>query len=345
VFSIFSWAAFNEDVRQALQMAVDDAQKQLSQSGLPADKGISILPITGDNERYVEGLLKNAITAAGLLYVEGGSDPLWNEILKEVEWSERKEDMLDPQTLVKFGKLKGTQILLYGNVRSAKQDGQKIFVELELHISSIETKQHLWGAILSKRFYLPGAVEGIIALDPDVRNILAQTIDKGIASLKTSPKLQEIKTVAVVPLAGDIDGYVTARVQDIVSKTHMNPKNLDVGTLGQARQLLRDKPGQADAIIYGALRDLSRRLVSEKIFSTTYEVSTEVQLSIQSSATGEVLWSDSLYDVSEVVKKRTLEEMLVSLTKKNPKIWLYVAVGIVVLIVIGKFFKAATRVR
>lgn len=336
---------FNSEVRQALQMAAEDVQAQLAESRLPRNQAISVLPLGGDSGRYVEGLLKNAVTASGLMYVEGREDPFWDQIMAEVEWDERKDDMLDPDTLTRFGRLKSSQLLLYGNVREARQDGQKVFVEIELHLSSIETKQHLWGTVVTRRFYLPGPVEGIVALDPHVRNVLNLTIAKGLDSLQGAGKLGGVQTVAVVPLAGDIDRYVTQRATDILSRTHINPMNLDVRTLGEARQLLRDRPERADAVLYGALRDLSKRLLREEILQDTYEVSAEVQLTIQSASTGEILWSDTLDHVEEVVIRRTVEEILVDQTRKNPRLWVYIGVGLVVLILGARFLKAATRVR
>ena len=60
--SILCWtnlhAGFSIDVRQALQSAVDDAAGSLSQSIVDRDRTISVLPIAGDENRYIEGLLK-----------------------------------------------------------------------------------------------------------------------------------------------------------------------------------------------------------------------------------------------------------------------------------------------
>lgn len=336
--------AFSDDVRQALQMAAEDARSQLAASGLPRDQTISILPLAGDRNAYVEGLLKNAITAAGLTYVEGRQDPFWEEVMKEVEWDERKEDMLDPTTITRFGKLKSTQLLMYGTIRSAGQDGQRVFVEIELHVSAIETKQHLWGTMLTRRFYLPGTVQGVVALDPDIRNVLNAALAKGSESLQGAQKLAAIRTVAVVPLAGDVDMYITQRATDILSRTHMSPKNLDISTLGEARQILRDRPEQADAVLYGALRDLSMRLVREEIMRTTFEISAEVQLTIQ-AANGEVLWSDTVDHVAEIVRVQTGEEKLLEVSRANPRLWFYIGGGIVGFILLLMFLKASTRVR
>lgn len=97
-------AQVGDTMRQALQQAVDEAKASMQAAGLPAEN-VSLLPIQGDQNGYVKGLLKNAATAAGLSYVEHGGDPLWDAILSEIEWDERKGDMLDQSTLVKFGQL------------------------------------------------------------------------------------------------------------------------------------------------------------------------------------------------------------------------------------------------
>ncbi len=334
-----------DELRQAVRMAVEDARDSLAKSGLPRDRGLAVLPLTGDRDRYVEGLLKTAVTDAGLKHVEGGRSPFWDEILREVEWAERKEDMLAPETAAKFGKLEGVRMLLYGTLRSARRETHRVFVEIELHVSDIETGRHLWGTAVSRRFYLPGAVQGIVDLDTDARNAIDRTIEKGLESLKGSDKLGEIRTVAMVPLAGDIDSYVGGRVQDMVSRTRLNPKNLDLPTLGEARQLMRDRPEQADAVLYGALRDLSRRLVREETMRTTHEVSAEIQLVIQSASTGEVLWSDTLRHVEEVTPAKPGEEAVVELTRRYPRLWLYLGGGLLGLIVLSIIVKKATRVR
>jgi len=333
--------AFDDEVRQALQLAAEDVRAQLQASALPRTQTVSVLPLGGDQGGYLEGLLKIAVTSAGLNYVEARQDPFWNEIMAEVEWDERKSDMLDAATISRFGKLKSTQLLLYGNLRAARQEGQRVFVEIELHLSSIETKEHLWGTVVSRRFYQPGPIEGIIALDPEVRAVLNETIARGLASLKAAPKLSGIGTVVVVPLAGDIDRYVTQRVIDMVSRTHMNPRNLDVATLGEARQLLRDRPEQGDAVLYGAVRDLSMRELRRELMKTTYEISAEVQLTLQSATTGEILWSDTVEQVGEKVVTQTGEEKVLGLFRSNPRIWWYLGAIVVAVVLIGKM----TRVK
>ncbi|MBT3381354.1 MAG: hypothetical protein HN976_43575 [Lentisphaerae bacterium] len=350
--SLTAGAQSADEVRHALQMAVDDARASLVGAGLPADQPISLLPLAGDQSKYVEGQLKNAVTAAGLQYVEGKEDPFWEEIMKEIEWDVRKEDILNPATLVTFGKLKATRLLLYGAVREASQAGQRVFVELELHLSSVTTKQHLWGGTFAKRYYLPGAVEGIVYLDESVRQVLKESLAEGRASLEGAGKLKEVKTVAIVPLAGDIDKYITGLVEGMVSQTSgLFPKDFDVNTLAEARTILRDTPQQADAVLYGAVRDLSRKLEREELQRKVYRVTTEVQLRIQSASTGDILWSQTLTGVGKQVEENVkapsvvVKEELEKQLEKNPKMPLYIIGGIAAAVVLCFLFLAGRRAR
>ena len=339
-----AFGMFSEDVRQALRLALEDTGTALKESALPANQTISLLPFQGDRGHYVEGLLKNAVTGAGLTYVEGKSDPFWDELLKEIEWDERKEDILDAATLTRFGKLKGTQLLMYGTVREASDTNGRVYVEIEAHISSIETKQHLWGRIFAKRYPHRDGVQGIIDLDKAVRGLLKEALRPVPDSLANNPKLKDIRSVAIVPLSGDIDDYVTGLVQDALSRTSLYPKDLDLTTLAEARLLLRGEPDQADALLYGAVRDLSRELDQEKFTETVYTLHAEVQLRIQDVSSGEILWSDTLAE--EALDSDQQPEV-------TDRLWVYfrerpvagIALGIVVVLAIGgrRLFKMAQR--
>jgi hypothetical protein len=285
-------AAFPEEARQALRLCVTDLQAALAKSSLPKDATIAILPVKGDQDDTAIGVLKNAATGAGLPCVEGKEDPFVQEVFKEAAWDERKDDILDPGTLAKFGKLKAAKLLMYGVVREATGGAGRGYAELEVHVSSIETKQHLWGQVFTRRFYNAQDVTGLVDLDPDVRALIQRSFEDKASSLREDPKLKSVKTVAIIPLGGDLAGYVTKLAESMVSKTQLIPKTLDTATLGEARALLRDNPAAADAVLYGAVRDLSRKLLNRYPDRLEYETTSAVQITIQESKTGNVLWSD-----------------------------------------------------
>lgn len=338
-----------DETRQAIGKVGMDVQAALQKSGIPKNQPIAILPLANDPEQYVAGMLKNAVTAAGLPCVEGRDDPFWNQVLAEVEWSERKADMLDPATLTKFGKLKAAKLLLYGVVRDMSFSGAKGFVEIELHISAIETKQHLWGQTFARRFYVAKDMMGVVALDEASRKVLAKVFEQGLESLQKTPAAMDVKkSVVLVPLAGDVDRYVTQLTERMLTKTgKLTPREQDAQTLAQAKQLLRDEPQAADAILYGAVRDLSRQVkVKETADYTIDRLFAEVQLKLVAAKTGDVLWSDTLraeYDdvttkdtIREVLdkKKREVIQSVIDTSAKNPGKTAF-GLGTIILLTLG----------
>lgn len=340
------FAEGSDEIRQAMRMAVADARQVMEVSCLKELGPISLLPLKGDQNGYLEGLLKNSISEAGLTYVEGKEDPLWNDILQEVEWSERKSDILDQVTLVKFGKLKATKVLLYGALREASVQGQRVFVEIELHASSVETKQHVWGGTFAKRFYTPGSVEGILSaeqLPPELRDVLKKGfLEQATDSLsKAQTKLKPIRSVSVIPLAGDMDQYISGLARDMATQfKDLTVKNLDATTLAEARTILRDPAHGADAILYGAVRDVSQRLVREWPMSKIYEVTTETQLYIE-SASNEILWSTTISAKGEYSRSVTVWTWITQHEKSATWLVGLIVTGLILTVVAQK----ARRVR
>jgi len=302
--------------------------------------------LRGDSDEYCTGVLKNAVTNAGLNYVEGRNDPVWFDILREIEWDQRKQDMLDPATLSAFGRLQATQNIMYGVVRDVGRIGNnQIYVELELHISSILTKQHLWGEVFTERYYIPSDQQGIVQIDQDVKKLLKSTIDKGVLSLKSAPNLVGVKTIAISTLAGDIDGYITGLIENMISETSYVPRRLAANTKSETVQLLRNNPSMADAVLFGSVRNLSRKFERASFGSETYELLAEVQLRIQDAKTQDVLWSANLSGEDFVEEKATLWELFLM----NQRWIMWILGGLIgsifLLFLFRSFLKAVTRVR
>lgn len=339
-----NWSA---DVREDLQAVVRDVEVALAKEGLPKDQGVTVLPLVGDQNDYVGGLLKNAVTGAGLRYVEARQDPLWDQIVAEIDWDHFKEDILDASTITKFGKLMGTEMLLYGTVREVSATPRQVFVEIELHLTSVETKQHVWGQVFTKRRLKPVPTESGTELNEDLRTFVKKVvIEEGAKSLQKRMKEGvAIGSVAIVPLPGDSEKYVQSLVESMLTAAGLTPKNLDINTLEEARTMLRDQPQVADAVIYGAVRELSRKLKHPGVRKDAYELVVDIQLSIQSAVGGDILWSETLAGETLVNEVRTDEELALGFwTQHKGKVAL-LGIGILALIALGMFLKAATRAR
>lgn len=337
----------------ALKDAVEDARVSLAGSKIPASEPVAILPIANDVETRVAGLLKNALVAAGKTCVEGKEDPVWGAILKEIEWDERKEDILDAATLDKFGKLKSAKYLLYGCVRRLAVDARYVLMEVELHCSSVATKEHVWGGSFVRRHYAPDAdPEGKIEIPDEVRTALVKGIRDEIAkSLAASRKLGAAKKVALLPVFGDVDQYTKGLFRDVLAASSVTPVNLDVATRAEARLALREGAKLADALAYGVFRDIGASLVETKAGGEKiYRARMEMQLWIEKGASREILWSDTVRFAKEFsLGPRgwwdTLCHYFPSLADSPARIVWVPLVIVLALVVLAMFLRAATRVR
>ncbi len=349
-------AGFDQDELWALALkdVAGEVGASLAESkSVPAGKPVAILPISGDTTGYAAGLLKEALVKAGKTCVEGKEDPMWGAILKEIEWDERKEDILDAATIDKFGKLKSAQYLMYGCIRRHGASDRYVLLELELHVSCVATKEHVWGGAFVRRHFVPGAdPKGAIEIPDEIRNALVDGIRSEIAkSIAKSRKLSAVKKVAMLPVAGDIDQYAAGLFRDVLSASSMTPVNLDVSTRAEARFALREGPGRADAIAYGALRDMEPSLVETKPDGRKiYAARMEMQLWIEKGATREILWSDTVRFSKEfTMGPRGWWDVLcyyVPVLNDHPSLIVWIPLGVLVgLIVLAMFLRAATRVR
>lgn len=315
-FLLFTVAAQNnspvakDNERQAISGALDDAFSRLNRSAF-GKKTIAVLPMNGRYD-FLHGRIQSKLLAAGLTCVEGKNDPMWDEILKEIEWDERKDDILDATTIAKFGKLKAAQILLQCVKPEFHENTDRIYAQIELRAIDINTKEIIWTEIGVERFVIGKNVEGIVKLDQHEMDILQETIANAKASLLTpsmSAKLSNIKTVALIPICGDSDKYVTNLTLGMLAQTKLFPQNSPIPSLALVRSTIRDKKMNADAICYGALRALHKSVVSNTISGRktlcTYELVAEVQLFIEEAKTGNVLWAN---EKTIAVKQFTIEK-------------------------------------
>jgi len=341
----------NAQLRDALRNAGASAIASLVAADCSSGQTIALLPLGNDTSAILAGTLKAELSSHSLNCVEAKQDPFFDEIMKQIEWNERKEDILDAKTITTFGKLQAGKLLLYGWVRQAEVSNRHAYAEIELHLSSIATNQHLWGGTFIGRTYLDQGVEGIISLDEYSRENLRSVFEAAKNSLAASSKTNKIKRVAIVPLAGDIDRYASILAEGMFSTLpSISPANVAVNTLAEAIELLRAKPETADAILYGAVRDLSTYLVKEDALrGDTYRYNAEVQLRIQ-TPDGEILWSDSKAASVDVHDSRTIIEestnwviKLLNKIANNPIGLLKILGGIVILLAILSTFRMFLR--
>lgn len=125
----------------------EDARTALAEAPIPADIPTAILPIHGDDDGWLAGPLKIALTDAGKNCVEGRDDPMWGVIMNELTWEKRKEPYLDAETCEAFGRLQAAKVLISGTVSLIALDERRWRGVVELHATELATKRHLWGKV------------------------------------------------------------------------------------------------------------------------------------------------------------------------------------------------------
>ena len=306
--SLFA-ASWTENERQALNEAVGDARKSIDLNGsVMRDQNILILPLQGDQESIVFAKLKTLlVTDKKFTVVEDKDSAALDAIAKEFAWNERTKDIMLPESLVSFGKLLGAQVIVYGRIREVSSNADRVYAELELFATQIETRKTLWGGVFAGRYVPGGNLRGGFAADPHIVSGIKQAFKQFDESLKKSKFLAtEISTRSVVTLdlAGDFDKYVGKRTYELLTENGVTPRELGYSTLTQARAYMRDNKLKADAYLYGAIRAMHsledpenpKKEVDLKTRMTTvhHPVFVEIELRIVAASNEDILWAQSV---------------------------------------------------
>ncbi len=314
ILQVKAYTAEWEFDRMAVKEAVFKAESSLKRAPFGGEP-VALLPLKGDEDGIVAATLKTMLTKIGFNCVEGKEDPMWNEIIKEIEWDERKDDILQPATVVRFGKLQAAKILIYGGIRTIDQNVDRVYAEVDLHATNLVTKQHIWGGTFASRVYFGVNVNGIIALDNSLKQLLKKNFNDARDSMRqpaAAERLANVKSVAIVPLVGDVDQYMTGLAIEMLTETNHAPKQPKVPSLMETRMAVRNHSLACDAVFYGYVRDLSktqtvyRQLPKEEKVEASCTYNAEIQMFMENAATGAVLWSKTVTMVETVREERIM---------------------------------------
>lgn len=316
--------------KMAVREAVGKSESSLKNATFDKKLPIALLPLKGDVNGEVAAALKTLLTNVGFNCVEGKEDPMWDEIIREVEWDERKDDILDERTIVRFGRLQAAKILIYGGIRTIDRNENRVYAEIDLHATNLTTKQHIWGGTFASRVYFGLNVNGIISLDVNLKNLLKKNFNEARDSMQqpaAATRLASIRSVAVVPLVGDIDQYMTGLAVDMLTGTNHPTKTPLVPSLLETRVAVRNHSLPCDAVFYGYIRDLSRtpfvfrQLPKEEKVEAVCTYHADIQLFLEDAASGSVLWSKTVTMAEEYREERDMsnDELRKVLTEQDER--------------------------
>lgn len=351
--------ALPEEVRQVLRESMPAVTEALRAAGLDTERPVTLLPpgemlTDAPNlapwERYLEGQLKIALTNAGFPAVEALERSVWDNAVAMIEVQEVKGServgVLDPDFLNEFGKLQLAQRLMTYELVDASFDSRRVMVEFTLHLYDLETNRHVWGDNFTRRAYLPENVRGLVEITPEARQVLRTVLEKASESMGRAPRLGGLGSLAIVPLSGDVDRYVTQLTRDAISRVGVTPRELALRTEAEARTAMLTSPETADAVLVGAVRDLYLEELPGTVTQERFKISAEVQLAVLAAGTLDVLWSDTLFHEEEFTRDGPdVEQQLLAHVLANPMLIVYALGGLVVLVVLLKLIKAGQRVR
>jgi hypothetical protein len=203
--------AAERELDYAAQDAAYQAIKQLSKLEIPTT-GVAFLGLFGPDRDLA------SVFRAGLLRYPGAyqfytrNEKEWNVLISEIEFGDRREDVMDKGTIQEFGQVKGVETLLYGEVREATVDADGTgVVRVVLSAADVETGEILWSGMIE------GKYETAVAPPEVSKQLREAAIAAGSEAAEkltaNADKLADAK-VYLLPLQGRSDQ--TAGISDIV---------------------------------------------------------------------------------------------------------------------------------
>jgi len=133
-----------ETLQRAADAALQPVAADLSGRKFEQVKRIAVIPLRGDPGGYVTERVRDLVTHTPYALFTR-EDPVWNDLLGEIEWGVRHEDVMNPETVQKFGKVEGVDAILYGRVWDDSVNLWNIrgHAKVSLVLADVETGQEL----------------------------------------------------------------------------------------------------------------------------------------------------------------------------------------------------------
>jgi len=151
---ITSAYAASREIDYAAEDAAVKTIQELTDRNI-AVKNIAFVGLAGDKGNLT------SIFRGGLLRVPGTysfftrDDNEFNVLLSEIEFGDRRGDVMDQATIKKFGNIKGVDALLYGKLVEATVEGKDGIVRVTLTLADVETGQLLWSGNITGKYTTP----------------------------------------------------------------------------------------------------------------------------------------------------------------------------------------------
>lgn len=205
---------------QAAERAVDYAAEDAAVEALKALKvaqakagRIAVLPLSDDTENLYPVVRAELASYPGLYEFYTRNEAEWDTLLSEIEFADRRGDVMDATTIQKFGRIKGVEALLYGSVREASVDARgNGVVRLSLTLSEVETGRQLWSGNITGQYAPVREASGAVL--KAVINAAGQAAEN-LSGMKSRLGNLDIYLMPVVSDGVDYSDFVRAELSSV----------------------------------------------------------------------------------------------------------------------------------
>jgi len=168
-----------DTLRRAAEQAAEQFGNELNKTSFPDVVNVAIVPFRDDTgDSYVTSMVEAQVTNSPYKVFERNDDRL-NIIFEEIAWNDDQADVMNPETIQKFGKVEGVDAVLYGVVWDQANSLWSLQrrVKMTATLADVETGQTLrvfgpiegeayirWTDALTRFWQYPTVLIGVIVV-------------------------------------------------------------------------------------------------------------------------------------------------------------------------------------
>lgn len=360
-----------------IDYAAEDAAyrtiRSLTNSKVDAGR-IAFVGLFGEEQDLAPVFRAGVIGTPGQFRFYTRDEEEWDTLVEEIDFANRRSDVMDRGSIQEFGRIQGVDSLLYGDIREARIVDDQAVVRLALTLAEVETGEILWSSNVEGEYSITSQPQ---PLPENVRRAAIAAAQNAADRLHDwGGNLDDTVQVFFLPLQGENGGLLTdIMVGELVGKGgdrlrfFSPPSESDTrrmldrlaedlygpGASSEAhRQRIAEQLGQiaasksngdrvvpVNAVLMGRVTGVNE---SEELQGTATRVS--VNLQIINPLNHRNLWSANVKGAySGDAAEDLLTRLRIYLTDNIAMVAAVLAGALVILFLLGKMLKAVTRPR
>jgi len=138
VMSVTNTFAASREIDYAAEDAAVKTIQELTDRNISI-RNIAFLGLSNDKGDLTSVFRSGLLRVPGMYSFFTRDDKEFDLLISEIEFGERREDVMDQTTIKKFGNIKGVDALLYGKVLEAAVEGKNGIARVTLTLGDVET--------------------------------------------------------------------------------------------------------------------------------------------------------------------------------------------------------------